>query len=163
MTALAPMIVIVRAGARKGSARLDAWQQQRRTYAALMRCSDHLLADMGIEREHIALIARGIEPRRYDASRSGWRGWWHELRARLDAASAVRRERRRISRELMAYNDRDLDDLGIRRSEIPALARRVAAEEPPLRSGASSGSAVPLPTILRPIARFAGATFPTLS
>jgi uncharacterized protein YjiS (DUF1127 family) len=163
MTALAPIIVIFRAGVRKGSARLAAWQQQRRTYAALMRCSDHLLADIGIEREHIALIARGIDPRQYDASKSGWRGWWHELRSRLDDASATRRERRRISRELMAYNDHDLDDLGIRRSEIPALARRLAAEEPPLRSGAHSGTAVPLPAVLRPVARLAGATFPLLS
>jgi uncharacterized protein YjiS (DUF1127 family) len=163
MTALAPIIVIFRAGVRKGSARLAAWQRQRRTYEALMRCSDHLLADMGIEREHVALIARGIDPRQYDAGKSGWRGWWHELRSRLDAASATRRERHRISRELMAYSDHDLDDLGIRRSEIPALARRLAAEEPPLRSGAFSGTAVPLPTVLRPIARLAGATFPLLS
>jgi uncharacterized protein YjiS (DUF1127 family) len=163
MTALAPIIMAIRAGVRRGSARLAARQQQRRTAAALMRCSDHLLADMGIQREHIALIARGIDPRRDDASKSGWRGWWHELRARLDAASAARRERRRISDELMAYSDHDLDDLGIRRSEIPALARRVAAEEPPLRSGALSGTAVPLPTVLRPVARLAGATFPTLS
>jgi uncharacterized protein YjiS (DUF1127 family) len=163
MTALAPIIVI-RAGVRKGSARLAAWQQQRRTYETLMRCSDHLLADMGIEREHIALIARGIDPRQYHASNRGWRGWWHELRSRLDAVSAVRRERRRISRELMAYNDHDLDDLGIRRAEIPAMARRLAAEAPSFRpAAASSGSAVPLPMVLRPIARLAGATFPLLS
>jgi uncharacterized protein YjiS (DUF1127 family) len=164
MTALAPIIVIFRAGVRKGSARLAAWQRQRQTYEALMRCSDHLLADVGIEREHIALIASGIDPRQCDASQSGWRGWWHELRQHLDAASAARSERRRISRELMAYNDHDLDDLGIRRSEIPALARRLAAEETSLRPAAAfAGSAVPLPTVLRPVARLAGATFPLLS
>jgi uncharacterized protein YjiS (DUF1127 family) len=123
MTALVPIIVISRAGVREGSARLAAWQRQRRTYEALMRCSDHLLADMGIEREHVALIARGIDPRQYDASKSGWRGWWHDLRARLDAASKARRERRRIYKELMAYRDHELDDLGIRRSDIPAIAR----------------------------------------
>jgi uncharacterized protein YjiS (DUF1127 family) len=163
MTALAPIIVIFRAGVRKGSARLAAWQRQRQTYEALMRCSDHLLADMGIEREHVALIARGIDPRQYDASQSGRRGWWHELRQHLDVASAVRRERQRISRELMAYNDRDLDELGIRRSEIPAMARRLAAEAPSPLAAAPSGSAVPLPTVLRPFARLAGATFPLLS
>ena len=159
MTALAPIIVIFRAGVRE----LAAWQQQRRTHETLMRRSDHLLADIGIERDHIALIARGIDPRRYDASKSGWRGWWPELRSRLDAASAARRERRRISRELMAYDDDDLDDLGIRRSEIPAMARRLAAEEMTLRPGAFSGTAVPLPTVLRPVARLARATFPLLS
>jgi uncharacterized protein YjiS (DUF1127 family) len=163
MTVLAPIVVIFRARVHKGSARLAAWQRQRQTYDALMRRSDHLLADMGIEREHVALIARGIDPRQHDASKSGWRGWWHGLRQHLDAARATRRERHRISRELMAYNDRDLDELGIRRSQVPALARRLAAEEPPLRSGTLSGTAVPLPAALRPVARLAGATFPLLS
>jgi uncharacterized protein YjiS (DUF1127 family) len=118
MTALAPIIVIFRAGVRKCSARLAAWQRQRQTYEAVMRCSDHLLTDMGIEREHVALIARGIDPRQHDASKSGWRGWWHGLRQQLDAARATRRERHRISRELMAYNDRNLDERasGARRS-----------------------------------------------
>jgi uncharacterized protein YjiS (DUF1127 family) len=163
MNALAPIIVIFRAGVRKGSARLAAWQRQRRTYEALMRCSDHLLADVGIERAQIASIARGIDARQYDASKAGWRAWWHELRQHLDAASATRRERHRISGELMAYNDRDLDELGIRRSDIPAMARRLAAEAPSPLAAASSGGAVPLPTVLRPFARLAGATFPLLS
>jgi uncharacterized protein YjiS (DUF1127 family) len=163
MTALTPIIVIFRAGIRKGSARLAAWQQQRRTYEALMRCSDHLLADVGIEREHVALIARGNEAERHDASKTGSQGWWHGLRRYFEAASVTRRERHRISRELMAYNDRDLDELGIRRSEIPAMARRLAAEETSLRPGPLSGTAVPLPTVLRPFARLAGATFPLLS
>ena len=122
MTALASIIVVFRAGVRKGGARLAAWQQQRRTYEALMRCSDHVLADMGIEREHVALIARGIDPQQY-ASKSGWRDWWRELRSRVDAASAGRRERRRLDRELTAYHDHQLDDLGIRRSDIPAIVR----------------------------------------
>jgi uncharacterized protein YjiS (DUF1127 family) len=123
MIALAPIIVIFRAGVRKGSARLAAWQRQRRTYEALMRCSDHLLADMGIERQHIALIARGVDPRQYDVSKTGWRGRWDEAAGRLDAARQARRRRRRIYRELMAYTDRELDDLGVRRSDIPVIAR----------------------------------------
>src|SRR5262245_10144781 len=108
MTVLAPIVVIFRAGIHKGSERLAAWQRQRQTYEALVRRSDHLLADIGIEREHVGLIARGIDPRQHDASKSGWRGWWHGLRQHLDAARATRRERHRMSRELMAYNDRDL-------------------------------------------------------
>jgi uncharacterized protein YjiS (DUF1127 family) len=163
MTALAPIVVIFRAGVHKASARLAAWQRQRQTYDALMRCSDHLLADVGVEREQIASVARGIDPRQYDANKTGWRGWWHGLRQDLDAAGATRRERRRISRELMAYNDRDLNELGIRRSEIPAMARRLAVEETSLRTGALLEGAVPLPTVLRPFARLAGATFPLLS
>src|SRR5262245_40872207 len=79
-----------------GSARLAAWQRQRQTYEALMRRSDHLLADVGIDREHVALIAKGIDPRQHDACKGGWRGGWHGLRQHVDAARATRCERHRI-------------------------------------------------------------------
>ena len=39
--------------------RAARWQRQRRTYGVLMRCSDRTLADIGIAREDIALVARG--------------------------------------------------------------------------------------------------------
>ena len=73
MNALATVIVISRAGVRTGLARVAAWQQQRRTYEALMRASDHLLADIGIER------ARGR------AGREGHR------------SAALRRQQRRLA------------------------------------------------------------------
>ena len=38
------------------------WKQQRATRDALMRCSDRVLADIGIERQHIPLVAKGIDP-----------------------------------------------------------------------------------------------------
>jgi uncharacterized protein YjiS (DUF1127 family) len=34
-----------------------------------------------------------------------------------------RREQRRIYRELTAYSDRDLEEIGIRRSDIAGIAR----------------------------------------
>jgi uncharacterized protein YjiS (DUF1127 family) len=101
-------------------ARFARWRRQRHTYDALMRCSDRVLADIGIEREDIPLIAKGIDPREYHGRAP--RGWWREVGKRLDAASRARREWRRLYRELMAYNDRELDDLGIRRSDISAIA-----------------------------------------
>ena len=101
--------------------RLARWRRQRQTYDALMRCSDRVLADIGIEREDIPLIVKGIDPREHHGSTP--RGWWRKLGDRIDAAGRAWRERRRIYRELMAYRDEELDDLGIRRSDIPAIAR----------------------------------------
>lgn len=102
---------------------LARWQERRRTYDALMRCSDRVLADIGIDRDDIPLIARGVDPSRHDSRLEALWRWTTAARARLDAAREVRRERRRIYRELMAYRDRELDDLGVRRSDIAALAR----------------------------------------
>jgi uncharacterized protein YjiS (DUF1127 family) len=86
-----------------------------------MRCSDRVLADVGIAREDIPLIAKGLDPREHH--RTAPRGCWRELRNRLGAASHARQERRRVYRELMAYSDDELDHLGIRRADIPAIAR----------------------------------------
>ncbi|MGH6916794.1 MAG: RSP_7527 family protein [Geminicoccaceae bacterium] len=104
-------------------ARLGRWQERRRTSDALMRCSDRVLADIGIEREHIPLIAKGIDPSQYESVVAvAWR-WWAAVRARLDAAAEARREQRRVYRELMAYQDRELDELGVRRADIAGIAR----------------------------------------
>jgi uncharacterized protein YjiS (DUF1127 family) len=104
-------------------ARLARWNQQARTVAALTRCSDRVLADIGIERAHIALVARGIDPRTHEAGCERLARWWASTPSRLEAAQAARRERRRVYRELMAYSDPELDDLGVRRPDIPAIAR----------------------------------------
>jgi uncharacterized protein YjiS (DUF1127 family) len=51
-----------------------------------------------------------------------WLSW---LRARLDslgAAWADRRKRAREIRELYRFNERELWDLGLRRSDLPAIA-----------------------------------------
>jgi uncharacterized protein YjiS (DUF1127 family) len=84
-------------------ARFGRRRRQRRTYHALMRCGDRVLADIGIAREDVPLMAKGIDLREYDVNNSGWGRRRHEMRRRLDAARRARRERRRIDRELMAY------------------------------------------------------------
>lgn len=103
-------------------ARVAGWQQQRATREALSGCSDRVLADIGIARDDIPLLARGVDPR----AESGVTPWWHgwrELPARIAAARRERRHWRRVRRELMAYDDRELDEIGIRRADIPVIAR----------------------------------------
>ena len=108
-------------------ARMAKWQRQRRTYAVLMRCSERTLADIGIAREDIALVARGIDPGRNQRSGFVGRKWsamgayLRALPARLDRARRAQREWRRAYGELMTYTDRELDELGIRRADIAAI------------------------------------------
>jgi uncharacterized protein YjiS (DUF1127 family) len=99
------------------------WRQQRATREALMRCSDRVLADIGIEREQIPLVAKGIDPAEHPLRDSGFRRWWTAARARVAAAWEARQERRRVYRELDAYSDRELDEMGLRRADIPVILR----------------------------------------
>ena len=104
-------------------AQVVGWQQRRATRDALMRCSDRVLADIGIAREDIPLVARGIDPAGYQLRDPALRRWWAAVRARLDAIRAARGERRRIYRELDAYDDGELAEIGLRRADIPVIAR----------------------------------------
>ena len=94
------------------------WQTERQ----LTACSDRVLADIGIAREEIPLIARGKEPLEHETG-IRWSGWLTGLLAWLEEVREERRELRRIRRELASYSDHDLDDLGIRRGDIPALLK----------------------------------------
>jgi uncharacterized protein YjiS (DUF1127 family) len=94
---------------------VGAWLQQRKTRQELMACSDRVLDDIGIAREDIPLVASGGQPvAAYQPS-----GWLAALRSRLDETLARRRE----EAELMAYSDQELDDVGIRRTDIPAIIK----------------------------------------
>jgi uncharacterized protein YjiS (DUF1127 family) len=104
-------------------AQVVRWERRRATRAALMRCSDRVLADIGIEREDIPLVAKGVAPAEYQLRDPALRRWWAAARARLDGVREARRERRRVYRELDAYNDRELEEIGLRRADIPVIAR----------------------------------------
>jgi uncharacterized protein YjiS (DUF1127 family) len=104
-------------------AQVVRWEQRRATRDALMRCSGRVLADIGIAREDIPLVAKGIDPAEYQLRDPALRRWWAAARARLDAAREARRERRRTYRELDAYNDGELEEIGLRRADIPVIAR----------------------------------------
>jgi uncharacterized protein YjiS (DUF1127 family) len=88
---------------------------------ALAACSDRILADIGIPREHIHLAARGVDVR--DPIAVSQAALWPRLIASIGRMHQRRRERLRVYRELMAYSDRELEEIGLRRRDIPAIAR----------------------------------------
>lgn len=47
----------------------------------------------------------------------------HNLRGHLQQSRAERRTQVRVRRELMVYSDHELDELGIKRRDIPDIAR----------------------------------------
>ena len=93
-------------------------RRRARTKSALMACSDRTLADIGIPREHIHLAARGVDVRDPVAVREAGlrRPGSRRMRDR-------RREQLRVYRELMGYSDRDLEEIGLRRSDVAGIAR----------------------------------------
>jgi uncharacterized protein YjiS (DUF1127 family) len=109
---------------------LARWRERRKTCDALMRCSDRVLADIGIERENIPLIARGLDPAQHQSRLDALRRRWAAARDRLETAREARRERLRVYRELMAYRDHELDDLGVRRTDIARMVRGEPSLQP---------------------------------
>jgi uncharacterized protein YjiS (DUF1127 family) len=87
------------------------------TRSALTSCSDRTLADIGIPRERIHLAARGVDVR--DPIAVSEAGPW----ARIWRMRDRRREQLRVYRELMGYSDRDLEEIGLRRSDVAGIAR----------------------------------------
>jgi len=90
---------------------------------------------------------------------------------RVSSLVAIWSERVEMRRRLAAMPERLLADVGLERAEVGREVRRpfwrpfgeCLAGDPSLRPAASFDVRVPLPTVLRPVARLAGATFPTLS
>jgi uncharacterized protein YjiS (DUF1127 family) len=84
------------------------WWRQRATATALMRCNDRVLADIGIERERIALVARGLDPRvEPSRTRRAWRRW-PALPAHVEVLAAIQRgiSDDRLRRDPQALADR---------------------------------------------------------
>jgi uncharacterized protein YjiS (DUF1127 family) len=123
--AVAETMIVVWRGLSRGLRASVSWlaEQRRRalTRNALMACSDRTLADIGIPRDHIDLVARGVDLR--DAVAVGQAGLWPRFAAATRRFGLPGPEQRRVYRELMTYSDRELDELGVRRTDIPAIAR----------------------------------------
>lgn len=111
-----------RAGARLAGG-VVLWLRGRNTRHQLRRLSDRALADIGTTRADIPLFARQGDP---------WRRLPGEAAFILALAAAIerieswrerRRQNLRVYRELMAYSDRELNELGLSRRDIPAIAR----------------------------------------
>jgi uncharacterized protein YjiS (DUF1127 family) len=91
---------------------------------------------------------------------------------RMRRLLALWSERVAMRRQLEAMPERLLADIGLGQAQVAREVQRpfwrpfgegLAPGGPGLRAAASLGSPVPLPTVLRPVARLAGARFPTLS
>ena len=108
-------------GARASTQWLLEQRRRARTRSALMACSDRTLADIGIPREHIHLAARGVDLCDPIAVREA--GLGARIMASIRRMRHRRREQLRIYRELMGYSDRDLEEIGLRRSDIAGIAR----------------------------------------
>jgi uncharacterized protein YjiS (DUF1127 family) len=93
------------------------------TRMALESCSDRTLADIGIRREHIALVAAGLDPRRHVPTDPSPAGRWQAARAWLGESAARRKRQTQIYRELMLYSDEELNELGVNRRDVPRIAR----------------------------------------
>ena len=108
-----------------GLGAFGSWLQQRRTEHLLMACSDRVLADIGIAREDIPLVARGQDPLQRTSPQAG---------SPVCARASTRRSRHRLWRrqqaELMAYSDEELADLGIARRDIRSVVRGAADPMP---------------------------------
>ena len=91
---------------------------------------------------------------------------------RLRSLLALWSERAAMRRQLEAMPERLLADIGLGHAQIAREVGRpfwrpfgecLAADGSSLRPPTSLARPVPLPTVLRPVARLAGATFPTRS
>ncbi len=97
----------------------NKWLEVRKTCAILEAKSDRQLADMGIHRDDIALRARGLDP----ADPAARETMFDRAAKTLTAYFAGQNEKKRIQRELSAYRDVELAEMGITRGDIPAIAR----------------------------------------
>ena len=91
---------------------------------------------------------------------------------RMRGLLAVWSERVAMRKQLEAMPERLLADIGLGQAQVAREVRRpfwrpfgecLAMDGSSLRPPTSLGTLVPMPTALRPVARLAGATFPTLS
>jgi len=106
--------------------------QCRRTLHQLSALDDRLLSDIGVHRADIEATAALCCDETPAASNSVWYG--------LSAWAQHEVRRRRTQRELSAMPDELLADIGIERSEIPAIAAALA-EEPSEANSTSEGPA----------------------
>ena len=108
-------------GVRTSAQWLREQRRQAETRRALMACSDRTLADIGIPREHINLAAKGVDLG--DPIAVSEAGLLPCLLSSIRRLHQRRREQLRLYRELWGYSDRDLAEIGLRRSDIAGIAR----------------------------------------
>lgn len=98
-------------------------QREAETRRRLNACSDWMLADIGVAREHIDLAAKGVDVGDPSAVLLHQQGWWQRMKAAFAELRPLEPKQRRVFAELSAYSEQDLQDIGIRRADIRAIAR----------------------------------------
>jgi uncharacterized protein YjiS (DUF1127 family) len=92
---------------------LGTWLKRAKLSREMHGLNDYMLADIGIVRDEIPLIVEKSFPRvRLMDVFAGWVDRWVEARANRQAA-----------RELAAFDDRMLADIGLGRSDISAIEK----------------------------------------
>jgi uncharacterized protein YjiS (DUF1127 family) len=99
------------------------WLRSRNTGYELRRLSDRALEDIGTTRADIARFARERDPWQRLPGDCAFILALGQLIERPEAWQTRRRERAKIYGELMAYSDRDLNELGVQRRDIGAISR----------------------------------------
>ena len=94
-------------------------------------------------------VAHRAERKRAQALRALFRGMWSALRAGATAAAewwrgyAERRRLRQAMAELQGFSDRELKDVGVRRSEIYWVVHHGRVEPPPRVTSPPTASSEP--------------------
>ncbi len=102
----------------------DRWQSRMHDKQALMQRNDRLLEDIGVRRSEIDSFLKGRAVKKPAIPPSPEKSRLLEsLAGRLETVRRGWQAQREIERELGAYRDRELLEIGIRRADIPRIAR----------------------------------------
>jgi uncharacterized protein YjiS (DUF1127 family) len=113
---------IGRTGARLAGG-LALWLRSLNTRHQLRRLSDRALEDIGTTRADVPLFARQSDPWRRLPGEAAFVLALGALIERVESWRERRRQKLQVYRELMAYSDRELNELGLSRRDIPQIAR----------------------------------------
>ncbi len=102
---------------------LVLWLRSLHTRHELMRLSDRALADIGTTPHELRAFARQTDPWRQLPKDAAFVLALGALVERVEGWRSRQRRQAQIYRELMAYSDHELTELGIRRRDIRAIAR----------------------------------------
>jgi uncharacterized protein YjiS (DUF1127 family) len=89
----------------------------------LRRLSERALEDIGTTRADIPLFAKQSDPWRRLPGDAALILALGDLIERIESWRDRRRQQLQVYRELMAYSDRELNELGLSRRDIPEIAR----------------------------------------
>ena len=99
------------------------WLRGLHTRQELTRLSDRALADIGTTRHELSAFAKQSDPWRQLPRDAAFVLALGALVERVDGWRERRRRQAQVYRELMAYSDAELLELGIHRRDIGAIAR----------------------------------------